>query len=122
MLADKVEFNIISRSIHDWIREFQLKKFKMTKIQARVGQFGSWPIESRALLTLITRSSRGGGVRFDARGKATAVVKCLEDEFSPNETDVSFRSHYKQVRRGVILASASERQRTEKRHQESEAQ
>ena len=33
---------------------------------------------------------RRDGVIFDARGKATVVAECLEDQFSPNETDVSF--------------------------------
>ena len=41
------------------------------------------------------------GVIFDARGKATAVAECLEDQFRANEIDVSFRSHYNKVRRGV---------------------
>ena len=31
------------------------------------------------------------------------MAECLEDQFRPNDTDVSFRSHYKQVRRGVQL-------------------
>jgi hypothetical protein len=42
-------------------------------------------------------------VVFNARSKTTAVARYLEDLLSPNETDVSFWSHYKQVRQEVQL-------------------
>ena len=41
--------------------------------------------------------------RIDAKGKVTAVAGCIQNQFNPNEIDVSFRSHYKQVRRKVQL-------------------
>ena len=43
------------------------------------------------------------GVIFDSRGMATAVAECLEDQFSPIETDDALRSHCKWVRRRVQL-------------------
>ena len=62
----------------------------MSKRQTAIAHSGSRIKGSR-----ITDNSPIQGrdeVIFDTRGKATAVVECPEDHFSPNKTDVSCRS------------------------------
>ena len=43
------------------------------------------------------------GAKYDALGKGTAVAKCLEDQFKPNDPNYRLQDHNKQVRRGVQL-------------------
>jgi len=103
---DKIELNRLTNLIHEKIREFRLTRFEQD-VQRESDRGSIWKVANRI------KSSRNNnnsppiqgrdGVIFDARGKATAVAECLEDQFSPNETDDSLRSHYQQVRRRVQL-------------------
>ena len=74
-----------------WIREFRLKRFE--DVQKARGDGWFWKLANRIKGSCNTDNSPVQGrdrIIFDARGKATAVAECLEDQFSPNETDVSF--------------------------------
>ena len=100
---DKVELNRLTNLVHHQIREFRLQRFE-EDVKKASGDGSFWKLANRV------KGSRNNdntpiqgrdGVIFDARGKATVVAECLEDQFRANEIEVSFRSHYNMVRRGV---------------------
>ena len=92
---DKVELNGLTYLIRDQIREFPLNRFE-EDVEKANGDGSFWK------LTIIIKASRStdnspiqgrNEVIFDARGNTSVLAECTEDQFSPKETDISFRSH-----------------------------
>ena len=96
---DKVELKRLTNLVHNQIREFRLQRFE-EDVKKASGDGSFWKLANRVKASRNTDNTPiqgGDGVIFDARGKAER----LENQISANEIDVSFRSHYNKVRRGV---------------------
>ena len=98
-----MELNRLTTIIHKHIREFRIEKFRNDVQEA--GNSGKiCKLANRIKVSRITANSPihgRGEIKYGALGKAKSVAKCLEDQFTANDSDDKFRYHYKQVRRGV---------------------
>ena len=81
------------------IREFRLNKFEDAQKENTLDQFG---VDNNIKGSPKTENSY---IQFYTmpKAKATAMAECLENQLSPIDTDDVFRSHCKEVRRGVQL-------------------
>jgi hypothetical protein len=99
---DKIELNSLTNLIYNEnIGEFRSKNFD-EDVHRESESDSIWKLANR-INNDNSSIQEKNGVIFDARGKATAVVECLQGQLSPNEADVAIRTHYKQVRRRVQL-------------------